>query len=227
MISSLEVSNYRSVGPRVELLLGGLTALAGPNGAGKSNLLDAFQFLSDALRHGLESAVAERQGFAGIRRWPRGRPFDARFIVEAETNGEAWLWAFGLRADQRDEFRVESEFLVAHPASTLTPRPPRQAPPPPVPPGAPAASNGSSTGGVQSELTFDFDFDKASERLGSFELRDGAWLTPPAHDIRFAPAPRALALPEVAKLDRRFRPRVEELARIAVYSLVPVQPIVA
>ena len=46
MITRLSVANYRSIGERVELDLGRMTALVGPNGAGKSNLADALRFVA-------------------------------------------------------------------------------------------------------------------------------------------------------------------------------------
>jgi len=59
------VANYRSV-KRVELdHLNNMVWLVGRNNAGKSNLLDAFQFLSDASTS-FERALASRGAT-----WPR------------------------------------------------------------------------------------------------------------------------------------------------------------
>ena len=46
-----------------------LTAVIGKNGAGKSTLFDAFGFLADALKHGVEEAcdMRGRGGFNKIR----------------------------------------------------------------------------------------------------------------------------------------------------------------
>ena len=49
MITSIDVSNYRSLGSEVRMRLGPLTALVGPNGAGKSNVADLIRFLAEAL----------------------------------------------------------------------------------------------------------------------------------------------------------------------------------
>ena len=49
MITNVEISNYRSIGDKVSLRLGNLTALVGPNGSGKSNVVDALRFVSEAL----------------------------------------------------------------------------------------------------------------------------------------------------------------------------------
>ncbi len=78
MITHLKVSNFRSLGPDVNIRLGRLTALVGPNGSGKSNVTDALRFVSDALSHGLDAALSARQGIGAVRRWSRGRPFDVR-----------------------------------------------------------------------------------------------------------------------------------------------------
>ncbi len=45
MITSLTVSNYRSLGENVRIEFGQLTVLVGPNGSGKSNVLDALRFV--------------------------------------------------------------------------------------------------------------------------------------------------------------------------------------
>ncbi len=76
MITKLSVRNYRSIGERVELDLGRLTALVGPNGAGKSSLTDALRFIADALQMPLSSALAERGGIRSVapRRPPVPRP---------------------------------------------------------------------------------------------------------------------------------------------------------
>ena len=67
MITRVVISNYRSLGENVEIRLGKLTALVGPNGSGKSNVLDAVQFVADALRNGLDAAISKRGGIGAIR----------------------------------------------------------------------------------------------------------------------------------------------------------------
>ena len=73
MITNVEISNYRSIGDRVSLKLGKLTALVGSNGSGKSNVVDALRFVSEALRNGLDAAITKRNGINAIRHWNSGR----------------------------------------------------------------------------------------------------------------------------------------------------------
>jgi predicted ATPase len=59
MITRVRLKNFRSIA-ECDVTLGPLTILVGPNGSGKSNFLHALDFLSDALRDGLESALESR-----------------------------------------------------------------------------------------------------------------------------------------------------------------------
>lgn len=63
-IESLAAKNYLSLA-RLELSPGPLLVLTGPNNAGKSNLVDCFDFISDAYRYGLEY-VADEQSLDNI-----------------------------------------------------------------------------------------------------------------------------------------------------------------
>ena len=83
-INSLRVGNYRSLGDPTELSLGDLTALVGPNGSGKSNICDAFRFVADVFKMGLEGAIAIRHGLGAIRRWSSGGPNDLWFAVTVD-----------------------------------------------------------------------------------------------------------------------------------------------
>jgi predicted ATPase len=69
MLTTLTVSNYRSLGENVSIAFGGFTVLVGPNGAGKSNVMDALRFVADAMHMGLSGALSTRQGIGAVRRW--------------------------------------------------------------------------------------------------------------------------------------------------------------
>jgi predicted ATPase len=73
----LRIQNYRSLadvslgqtGYGQRIPLPSLSCFIGPNGSGKSTLLDAFGFLADCLREGVEAACDEpqRRGFSNVR----------------------------------------------------------------------------------------------------------------------------------------------------------------
>jgi chromosome segregation protein len=66
MLKSLHVSNYRSLGEKVQVDFGdGLTVLVGPNGAGKSNVMDVLRFVADATQMGLSGPARGSERFAG------------------------------------------------------------------------------------------------------------------------------------------------------------------
>lgn len=110
MITTLTVSNYRSLGQDVRIQLGRLTAFVGPNGSGKSNVVDALRFVADIAHLGLPGAVANRGGIKAIRRWSSGHPFNVSIRVEARWGSGAWgTYAFELRGDSGEEYAVKSE----------------------------------------------------------------------------------------------------------------------
>jgi predicted ATPase len=75
-IEGIRINNFRSLKdiylgrllnqPNVEPLTD-MTVVIGKNGVGKSSLFDAFGFLSDALKFGVEEACDKRGGFEKIR----------------------------------------------------------------------------------------------------------------------------------------------------------------
>jgi predicted ATPase len=67
-LQSLSVQNFQILGD-VTVELGRLNVLVGPNGSGKSTLLRVVQFLGDAARSGLSSAVAMHGGIPSV--WTR------------------------------------------------------------------------------------------------------------------------------------------------------------
>ncbi|HVR07492.1 MAG TPA: AAA family ATPase, partial [Thermoanaerobaculia bacterium] len=73
----MKIQNYRSlanvslgqIGYGREEQLPSLSCFIGPNGCGKSTLLDAFGFMADCLREGVEAACdkPQRGGFSKLR----------------------------------------------------------------------------------------------------------------------------------------------------------------
>ena len=80
----LRVQNYKSlfdvrlgqVGYGLGMPLPSLSCFIGPNGSGKSTLLDAFGFMADCLREGVEAACdkPQRGGFSKLRSQGRTEP---------------------------------------------------------------------------------------------------------------------------------------------------------
>lgn len=109
MIRRLTVSNFRSLGAGTVVDLGKLTAFVGPNGSGKSNVAGALQFMADAVRKGLESAITERHGIAAVRRWGAGRPYDVNLRVDLEATDFRGSYEFTLAGDRSEEYTVKRE----------------------------------------------------------------------------------------------------------------------
>jgi predicted ATPase len=61
MFRRLRLKNFRSFA-EVDIELGPLNILVGANAAGKTNLVQAFRFLRDLARHGLDAAVSAQGG---------------------------------------------------------------------------------------------------------------------------------------------------------------------
>jgi predicted ATPase len=112
MLKTLEVSNFRSMGPNVRFELGSLTALVGPNGAGKSNITDVIRFVSDALTLGLEGAIASRHGIHAVRRWSSGRPFDVHVRISSCDSRHEGIYQFTLAGHNAEAYSVKEETAV-------------------------------------------------------------------------------------------------------------------
>ncbi len=172
MIRKLSVSNYRSLDEQVTTSLGPFTAFVGRNGSGKSNVVDAFNFLRDAMHLGLGGAITHRNGVAAIRRWSNGRPFNVRIGVEVDFDGGSGAYEFELAGDKQAECRVKREEASV------------------------------SRGGERHQL----------------RVEAGRWTGPAGLLPQVDEA--SLALPAVGG-DERFRPLLEALKSVAVYSVFP------
>ena len=112
MITRLQISNYRSLGPDVTLSLGRLSALVGPNGSGKSNTLDALSFVRDAIVLGLPAAIARRGGLENVRRRCDGPALNIRLELELTLGQGQAVYGFELDGDKR--YRVKAEWATIH-----------------------------------------------------------------------------------------------------------------
>lgn len=103
MIRRLTVSNFRSLGEDVAIDLDRLTVLVGPNASGKSSVLDALQFLGDAVTTGLAAAMSERGGFNAFARGEPGRPGRPRDVaIRVDLELEHGAAHFALRLGDRE-----------------------------------------------------------------------------------------------------------------------------
>ncbi len=109
MIKKLYVSNYRSVGPNVEIRPGRLSVFIGPNGSGKSNFLDVLSFVRDAVMQGLPAAITHRGGIDLVRRRSSGHPYNVQVELEIELESGGCTYGFTITGDRLEEYRVKSE----------------------------------------------------------------------------------------------------------------------
>ncbi len=203
-LRTLELTNFRSLATDVELKLNrfgpALAVLAGLNGSGKSNVLDGFRFLSDALQKGLELALVERLGFGMVSRWSRGRPRDVRLVVEVEDLvGLDWTWGFTLAADAEHDFKVKDEY--GHASTSFRQRLKKAEDARALPP---------------LEAAVEAEPSPARE----FLIREGRWEVRPS-GVTADPPERDLFLPLMAQLDPAWKPLVDFIGGVVVYSIHP------
>jgi len=94
-IEGIRIKNFRclkdiSLGRTSENLdaepLSPLTVVIGKNGVGKSTLFDAFGFLTDALKYGVEEACDKRGGFEKIRSQGQGKKVEFEISYGEQAN---------------------------------------------------------------------------------------------------------------------------------------------
>lgn len=118
MITKICAENFRSIGERIELDLGAMTVLVGPNASGKSNVADVLRFLSECVTTSLASAVAARHGFRALRHGGSREPSPVLIEVHVERDHGAGIWGFSLTStDEEDGVQVERERAVWFPGS--------------------------------------------------------------------------------------------------------------
>ncbi|MDI3291593.1 ATP-binding protein [Polyangium sp. 15x6] len=109
-IEELRLENFRAF-ENARLSLTDMTFLVGRNGAGKSSLLDAVEFMREAVTDNLPNALARRDGLHGILR--RGAGTDASVgvsvVMTATLVGRAVRMLYGFRLS--DSGRTIEEVL--------------------------------------------------------------------------------------------------------------------
>jgi predicted ATPase len=90
-----------------------LTAVIGKNGVGKSSLFDAFGFLADCLKLGVEEAcdTRGRGGFDRIRSQGRNDPIEFQIYYKQDGNARPITYELAIDADRTGRPYVKSERL--------------------------------------------------------------------------------------------------------------------
>ncbi len=90
-----------------------MTAVIGKNGVGKSSLFDAFGFLADCLKLGVEEAcdTRERGGFGRIRSQGRNEPIEFQIYYKQGRNARPITYELAIDADKNGRPYVKQERL--------------------------------------------------------------------------------------------------------------------
>jgi predicted ATPase len=88
-----------------------LTAVIGKNGAGKSTLFDAFGFLSDCLKNGVEEACDRRNGFSRIVSQGANGPIEFEIYYREEQKARPITYEVSFDLDEYSRPYVKSERL--------------------------------------------------------------------------------------------------------------------
>ena len=115
-IRTLEIGNFKSIDSLQIQDLSPFSAFAGANGSGKSNFVDALDFVSTFVRHGIDAALQRYGGIKNIRSRKRaaskaGR-FEFRIVCEfVDQHGLASEFDYSLRMHRLYEQPELAEFL--------------------------------------------------------------------------------------------------------------------
>ena len=90
-----------------------MTAVLGKNGVGKSSLFDAFGFLADCLKLGVEEAcdIRGRGGFDRIRSKGKSGPIEFYIYYRQDGNARPITYEIAIDADKFDRPYVKKERL--------------------------------------------------------------------------------------------------------------------
>ncbi len=119
-IEGFRVKNFKSLrdvtlgrlwNRRLEQPLTPMTAVIGKNGVGKSALFDAFGFLADALKSGVEEAcdIRGRGGFERLRTQGQAGPIEFEVHYKAYVNAQPITYEIKIEADEAGRPYVLSE----------------------------------------------------------------------------------------------------------------------
>jgi predicted ATPase len=97
-IEEIRLQNFRAF-ESARLTLSDLTFLVGRNGAGKSSILDAVEFVREALTDSLPNALDRRGGFLGIKRAGTGddAPVGVAILMHLPVGNRSYRVLYGFR----------------------------------------------------------------------------------------------------------------------------------
>ena len=102
-IELIRIENYRALKDVTLRALAPMTAIIGKNGVGKSSLFDAFGFLADCLKLGVEEACDVRGGFDRIHSQGSEKPI--KFFIQYRQEVHARHISYMLIIDKDDTGR--------------------------------------------------------------------------------------------------------------------------
>ncbi len=122
-IEGFRVKNFKvlkdvTLGPlwnqQDDQLLTPMTAVIGKNGVGKSALFDAFGFLADALKYGVEEAcdARGRGGFEKLRTQGQTGPIEFEVYYREQENTRLVIYRVAIETDASNRPYVWEEFMI-------------------------------------------------------------------------------------------------------------------
>lgn len=88
-----------------------MTVVIGKNGAGKSSLFDAFGFLADCLKYGVEDACDRRNGFERIISQGKNEPIQFEIYYKQDHGARPITYEVSFALDSQNRPYVKSERL--------------------------------------------------------------------------------------------------------------------
>ena len=110
-LTYLRIKNYRALRDVEFRDLTPLTVLIGPNGSGKSTVLDALDFLAEAVRGNLVGAWEKRNRFKGMK--TRGSEGNIEFEVELKSSSNGKGIKYEIAIDEINEGLIISKEYIS------------------------------------------------------------------------------------------------------------------
>jgi predicted ATPase len=116
-VDRITVGRYRSLYD-VTFEPGRFTVLVGPNNSGKTNLVEAIEFLADAYRYGVETAIARKGGieniaFRRMRRTKSPVAFKVNVTLNAARTDRIGVRRTAVRIPRDAQFHLTHAFALA------------------------------------------------------------------------------------------------------------------